>query len=889
MNYSKNNVKQKERQLNSASDKLTSKAKVGVFRIFIVFLFALVVFGCATGYGVVKGILDDTPEMSADDVVPTGYSSTVYDANGNAIQKLVGSDANRIYVELDKIPNVVRNAFVAIEDERFWTHKGIDIRGIIRAGYNGVTSGDFDSGASTLTQQLIKNQVFNGGREVETVDKVKRKLQEQKLAVWLEEQLSKEQILEYYLNTINLAHNTLGVEAASQRYFGRSVSTLNLSEAAVIAGITQNPSYYDPINYPEHNKEKRAIVLEYMERQGYISSVEKEAALRDPVYERIAEVNENYKANVGSTINSYFVDALIDQLYEDLEALGYTQNEAYNLIYRGGLSIYATQDPDLQKICDDVANDPDYYPSKSYYELTYALSLQHEDETQTHYNESHVRKFMEEEGLGTNLYFYTEDGADEIIEKFKEAKIAETDTVLGERKAMTIQPQISFTLMDQHTGEVKAIGRYPETKAASRTLNRATSSLRQPGSTFKVVAVYAAALDAGGLTLGSTFDDAEYYYSGGKQVNNWETNRYRGMTTIREAITRSMNVVTVKVMEQITPSLSYMYLQSLGFTTIVESRTVNGQIYSDINLSTALGGLTDGVSNLELTAAYATIANKGYYNKPTFYSMVLDHDGNVLLKHEPENVQVMKESTAWLLTDAMVDVVSGTGGTGHAAKMRGNMAQAGKTGTTSHVYDIWFAGFTPYYTAAIWSGYDHNVKQTDSNYHKALWKAIMEKVHENLEVISKFERPEGITSATICVKCGKRASSMCSSYIGGSMTRTEYFAAGTVPSGTCDCCEEVKICKETGMLATEYCPEVITKVALKKTETSTTEDSPYTVGAIKKAPCTTHTADWKPEPEIPEEPVTQEPGGNGGEGGSSEPVTPPPSDGGEGGSGDGWD
>ena len=849
MNYSQNSVIQKEKKVNSAKSKLTSKAKVAVFRIFLVFLFALVVFGTAAGLGAVNGILDCTPELKPEDVIPSGYSTTVYDANGTPIQKLVGSDANRIYVEIDRIPEVVQDAFVAIEDERFWSHSGIDIRGIIRAVYNGLTTGDFDSGASTLTQQLIKNQVFDGGRETETYEKVKRKLQEQKLAVGLEKELSKEEILEYYLNTINLAHNTLGVEAASQRYFGKSVSSLTLSEAAVIAGITQNPAYYDPIYYPEHNREKRAIVLDYMERQGMITATQKQNALWDPVYTRIAAYNKEYQENTTNTINSYFVDALIDQLYADLAAKGYTRNEAYNLIYRGGLSIYSTQDPDLQKICDDACNDPENFPSNSSYELTYAYSLQHEDGTQTHYNERHVLQFMNEEGLGSNLYFYTDDGADEIIEKFKEAKTAETDTVLGERKTMTIQPQISFTLMEQSTGKVKAIvgGRYPETKSASRTLNRASSSLRQPGSTFKVVAVYAAALDAGGLTLASTFDDAKHYYPDGKEVSNWETNRYRGLTTIREAITRSMNVVTVKVMEDITPDLSYTYLTRLGFTTIVASRVVNGKVYSDITLSAALGGLTDGVSNLELTAAYAAIANHGYYNRPTFYNLVLDHDGNVLLKYEPDNKQVLKESTAWLLTDAMVDVVSSSAGTGRAADMKGNMAQAGKTGTTSHVYDIWFAGFTPYYTAAIWSGYDHNIKQKDSNYHKVLWRKIMEGVHENLEVIPEFEMPEGITTATVCRKCGKLATTACTNFIGGNLSYREYFAVGTVPKESCDCCVTLTICTETGMMATDLCPETETVTVLDKEETSPTEDTPYTMSDMQKKPCDVHVPGWVPD------------------------------------------
>ena len=397
---------------------------------------------------------------------------------------------------------------------------------------------------------------------------------------------------------------------------------------------------------------------------------------------------------------------------------------------------------------------------------------------------------------------------------------------------MTIQPQSSFVVMDQATGYVSAIIGGRGEKIGNRTLNRATTSLRQPGSTFKVLSTYLPALDTAGMTLATVMDDAEYNYPGTEtKVNNWETNTYKGLTTLREAIYNSMNVVTVKTLEQVTPQVGYDYLLKLGFTTVVDNRiTDDGKVYTDIALPLALGGITDGVTNLELTAAYAAIANHGTYNQPTFYTTILDHDGKVLIdKSVPHSEQVMKESTAWLLTNAMQDVVKI--GTGKAAGFKSlRMPVAGKTGTTSSYLDTWFSGYTPYYTASIWSGYDKNNKsQTEKSYHKNVWREIMERIHTQKGLETKdFEKPDSIIAAKIWTKSGLLATEDCSHAHGGSTVKTEYFAKGTLPNGKCDAHVKVRICKESGLIATDFCPEADIEevVYLVKDETSPTRDTP---------------------------------------------------------------
>ena len=846
MDYSKKGIEDKQRYIKSTSRRLISKTRITLFRLCIVVAVFLVIVGAFAGFGYVKGLADSAPDVSQIDVIPTRYTTKVLDSEGNEIESLVGSMSNRVYVTLDKIPDDVKYAFIAIEDERFFEHKGIDVKGIFRAAFAGLTRGEFDEGASTITQQLLKNQVFDGGREEKFVDRLERKIQEQYLAIQIENELSKEQILEYYLNTINLGAGTLGVQTASQRYFNKCVQDLTLSEAAVIAAIAQLPVYHNPITYPDNNKVRRDQILGDMLEQGYCSKEEYDEAMADDVYSRIQSVNKELDS---SSYYSYFVDELIEQVMEDLQSeLGYTQAQASNLLYTGGLTIYTTQDPVIQKICDDVYSNEDNFPKMgvSYWELTYALSIQKNDADKTvvHYHNQDLLNYykdyddpenlyVDDKGSKFSLLFLDKKDMQAKIDAFREAMVADGDTILGEKVTMTIQPQSSFVVMDQYTGHVQAIIGGRGEKTGNRTLNRATNTVRQPGSTFKVLSTYLPALDTAGFTLASVQDDAPYYYPGTKtEVNNWKSKKeFEGLSTLRKGIYDSMNIVTVKTLVQVTPQVGYDYLKKLGFTSLVESRKeANGRVVSDIHPPMALGGLTDGVSNLELTAAYAAIANSGVYTEPIFYTKILDHDGKVLLENKPYKEQVMKESTSWLLTSAMEDVVNI--GTGTNLKLTDiKMPIAGKTGSTSDYNDLWFSGFSPYYTATVWSGFDNNRTQTDKSYNRKIWKAIMEQIHiqKGLET-KEFTIPDSIVTAKICTKSGKLAvEGLCDHYLGGDTTKVEYFAKGTEPTEKCDVHVKATICTVSNALATESCPlnKLKEAVFLSKAETSKTNDTPY--------------------------------------------------------------
>jgi len=872
MNFSRKGTAQKEKDIKSTSKRLSTKTGVSVFRIVIVTFVAIIIIGGFAAYGAVKAIIDKAPPIADAPLTPTNYKTTIYDYEGKEMDTLSGKESNRIYVSLDDIPKHVQNAFVAIEDSRFYEHNGIDVHGIFRAFFTGLKRHDFSEGASTITQQLIKNQVLGGGNEKDFIPKLERKIQEQYLAVKLEslgeKEYMKKEILERYLNTINCGATTYGVQTASKRYFNKDVKDLTLSEAGVLAVITNSPMYFNPIKYPEDNKKRRQKCLNKMLEQGYCTQAEYDEAMADTdaVYERIQAVDSEYQNT--TSYNSYFVDALIDEVLTDLVDAGYSQSEATTLLYSGGLNIYTTQDSQIQKIVDEAYQDPSLFPAigkDSYYELTYALSIVNNDNEETHYHTNDLQEFYRND-RSFNVYFDDKAAMQAKIDAFKASVYhpENGDKISGENVSMIIQPQSSFVIMDQKTGYVLALIGGRGEKNGDRTLNRATDlkAVRQPGSTFKILSTYLPALDTAGLTLATTFDDAKYYYPGtNKEVKNYDTSHYKGLTTIRKAIEQSMNIVAVKTLEEVTPQVGYDYLLKLGFTTLADNNDGSG--YSDITYPLALGGLTHGVTNLQLTAAYAAIANNGTYNKPTLYTKILDNKGRVLIdKTKLHSEQVMKESTAWLLTNAMLDVVNK--GTGRLCKFKTiNMPVAGKTGTTSSVNDLWFSGFTPYYTASVWSGFDYAKSQTEKSYHKNLWRTIMERIHKEKDLKTKeFSKPESIVTATICTKSGKRAvTGLCNHAVGGSTVKTEYFAKGTEPSETetCDVHKSVKICKVSGKLATDFCPEedVEELVYLDKEETSPTEDSRY---LIPTKECDIHDKNTVPTPpeDDPENPDTSD-------------------------------
>ncbi len=803
MNYGKQGVKEKQRALNSKSVKWGRKFILICLKVIFIFIISGGIVGLCAGVGIFKGILATAPDISNLDVAPTGFSTFVYDIEGNQTAKLVATNSNRIPVSMDMIPENLAHAFVAVEDERFYDHNGIDIKGIIRAGFNGIANGfHFKEGASTITQQLLKNNVFTDWvTEDNLIDKFRRKFQEQYLAIELEKKMDKDTILCNYMNTINLGQNTLGVQAASLRYFNKSVSDLTLSECAVIASITQNPSRLNPITHPEKNAQRRTKVLDDMLDQGYISQAEYDEAMEDNVYDRIQTVN----AEVGeSATNSYFVDALTDQLLEDLVTkAGYNETQAYTLLYSGGLKIYSTQDPKIQAICDSVYSNEENYPSDIKWLLKYELTILKSDGSYENHSTEMFSAYWKENGkLNYNLIYPSQEEAYADIEAYKQAVCGVGDEAFAETVSLVPQPQVSLTVEDQSTGYIVAMIGGRGTKEGSRTLNRATDAVRQPGSTFKVVSDYAPALDSAGLTLATIMNDAPFKYADGTPVRNWYGEQYRGLTSLRVGIRDSMNIVAVKTLTQITPQLGYDYLCHFGFTTLVDHLTINGKIYTDIQQSLALGGITKGVTNLELNAAYATIANGGTYIEPKLYTKVVDQSGNVILDNtHPESKQVIKETTAFLLTNAMEDVV--TSGTGGSVNF-GNMAIAGKTGTTSDYNDVWFAGYTPYYTATTWTGYDNNVKlksSAEKNLSKTLWKAVMSQIHAELPYES-FKMPPGIVQATICNRSGKQPiAGLCDGTL-----RTEYFAEGTVPTASCDVHYTGMVCEYTMLPACDGCP-----------------------------------------------------------------------------------
>ena len=775
MNYGKEYIDKEQKRLLSGNKSAEGTFSTYVVRtLFFLFIALVVVIVCGIT-GLVKGIIDDTPDVDSINISPSGYATFIYDAEGNQLQKLVATDSNRMAVSIDRVPESLQNAVVAIEDERFYQHNGVDPKGILRAFMVGIKNRfHFSEGASTITQQLLKNNVFTGWTKESTMlERVKRKIQEQYLALQLEEKLqNKKLILENYLNTINLGAGTYGVQAAAKKYFNKDVWDLTLSESATIAGITQNPSKYNPIRHPENNQTRRETVLSKMVELGYITQDEADEALADDVYSRIAAAQEVEAST--STVYSYFVDELTEQVINDLmEQKGYTKNQAEQALYSGGLRIYTTQDESIQKICDEEFLNEDNYPNATEYGLDWALSVTNEDgETINYSREMLEQYYRENQDPDFDLYFSSIEEAKGYIEDYKSNVVKEGDTIIAERVSYTPQPQASVVVMDQETGYVKAIVGGRGEKTASLTLNRATDTYRQPGSTFKVLSTYAPALDSGKTTLATTYVDEPYKYADGTAVNDWLENGYQGAITVREAIINSINVVAVKCLTDITPQAGYNQLLKFGFTSLDEIH--------DVYQPLALGGIYNGVSNLELTAAYAAIANKGTYTKPIFYTKILDQYGNLILDNTPETTSAIKESTAYLLTSAMESVVER--GTGQACQLE-DMPVAGKTGTTSDYRDIWFVGYTPYYTCGVWCGFDDNsalpAEGTYHDYQKILWKAIMSRINENL-TYKEFEKPSSVEAATVCESTTEIATSHCPKDI------TEYFSLDTLPKTKCE-------------------------------------------------------------------------------------------------------
>ena len=788
MNYSKKGVRAKQKTLNSKSQKWGRKIALTCVKVMLAAVVGIGICGVAAGIGVFRGILSSTPTIRLSDVVAVGEATIVYDREGNEIDQYVSTNSNRLSVGMDEIPDYLGKAFVAIEDERFYQHNGIDFKSIIRAGYQFFkTGGEEAQGASTITQQLLKNTVFTDWTSEgnNKIKKIKRKIQEQYLALEITKYYSKDEILLRYMNAINLGQNTLGVESASLRYFGKHCSELTISECAVIASITQNPSKYNPIRHPEENVKRREKCLNKMLELGFISQTQYDEAMADTdaVYERIGLYDIDYQ-EANATTGSYFSDAVYEQVKQDLILSGYNENMAETLLTSGGLRVESTLDPKIQAILNEEYADPSNYPENVKWYLNYALTIISPDGTKNNFSKENMMTwFKQNQNSKFNLIFSSQDDAYAAVDTYRSAMLAQLGVEddadnYEETISMTPQPQSAMVIEEQNTGYVVAMIGGRGAKEGRRTLNRATSAKRLPGSTFKVVASYAPALDSAGKTLATVYNDAPFNYADGTPVRNWYKTGYRGIQNIRSAIRDSLNIIAVKNITVITPRLGYDYLLNFGFTTLTDGVQVGNEIKSDVNQSLALGGLTYGVKNVELCAAYAAIANGGNYIKPVYYTKILDHNGNVLIENNSVGRSVIKETTAYLLTSALEDVVQN--GTGTACQLD-NMAVAGKTGTTDAYNDLWFVGYTPYYTCAVWSGYDGNQKIPEGdarNFHKTLWRKVMNRIHQGMEY-KDFEVPDGIEQISICADTGLLPR------VGCPVTE-EYFDVGTMPTEYCD-------------------------------------------------------------------------------------------------------
>lgn len=797
MNYSSTSIKTKYRELTSHKKKRSTGILVLSFKSVIMLIVFLGIGISCLGFGAFKGILDSAPNITLNDVTPSQYKTTVYDSNNIVTETLVASGANRVYVTFDEIPDNLKNAFIAIEDERFYEHNGIDPKGMIRALYDGLTTLHFNQGASTITQQLIKNSVFEAENEKTMLDTVKRKIQEQYLALKLEEEVqNKDVILENYLNTINLGNNNLGVQSAAMNYFNKDVSELTLSECAVIAAITQNPYQYNPIRFPEENAKRRAKVLKNMLEQKLITQDAYNEAVADDVYSRIMDVNDSTS---GSTAYSYYTDALIKQIMEDLMTQkGYTYTQAYNLVYRGGLSIYSNEDSKLQDYAESIINDPKTWGDMIAYTITYRFQITDKDGNQQNYTESDMLKWMQSSKTDAELLFASTDEADKAMAEFKSYVLKDTGGTLidnSESHTYTLEPQTSLVLTENGTGKVRVLIGGRGDKTESLVLNRATSSERQAGSSIKPLLVYAPALDTAGFTLATVVDDVPFYYDSGQRVKN-NDGKYLGYVTLRQALAESRNVPAIKVLKSIGITTGTTYLKNFGITTLTEN---------DNYLPIALG--TCSVTNYEMTNAYTTFANGGEYITPTLYSKVLDHDGNVILDNsEPESTRVIKETTAWLMQSAMHSVT--TSGTLSWVNM-GGMYVSAKTGTTQNNYDKWVIGYTSAFTCGVWAGYDSNKELAADNnpVHITIWNQVLQKANEGKDVSKAPEAPSGIVSVEVCKDSGLLAvDGLCDNDPRGSRVETEYFESGTEPTQSCNVHTKVTIDSATGDIASSSTP-----------------------------------------------------------------------------------
>ena len=728
----------KDSEINKKDKKGKKKGKHPKLKKALIIIFIIFILLCLIGVGIFAGVFfSDKLKLTKAELTIGHNNSVVKDIDDEQIFDLSSGDINRKIITYSEMGPYLPNAYVAIEDKRFYDHSGIDLTRTMSAAIQYVLRGGHSSyGGSTITQQLVKN--LKSDKDDTGFAGVTRKIREMSRAYQIEQMLSKQQILEQYLNIIYVGGTTIcGVENGAKYYFSKSAKDLDLAEAAFLAGINHSPNSYNPFwnegdeDVTKAIKTRTKTVLAEMKDQNRISDNAEEA---EKLYnEAVAEVDAGLKFKEGSFSNatqmSYHTDAAIKEVVSDLAELkDIDEKAARSLLVSGGYKIYTTQNTEIQKR-------------------------------------------MEKEYVKDEYIYY-----------------ARTTGGPKENKEHT---QSGMVIIDNKTGYVIGCMGGLGTDVDATGYNRAIQAPRQTGSAIKPLANVIPGLEEGVITAATVYDDRRADFGGGYAPKN--VANYRGLTTVRKAIEVSSNVVNMKILSNVGPSKAIKYLQDMGLSH------VNPDL--DNNLALSIGGMSEGATPLEMAAAYEAIANGGEYTEPTFYTKVEDSNGNVILESKQEKRRVMEETTAYITADILKDVVTGSSGTAYMCKISG-MDVAAKTGTTDSKKDKWLCGFTPYYSAATWVGYDtpEEVRYGNANAAQQIWARIMKDIHSDLKD-AKFVKPSGITTATVCLQSGKLATKSCT------QKYTEIFKAGTVPK-YCEGHDKVKICKETGKLATEYCPEV---------------------------------------------------------------------------------
>ena len=697
-------------------------------KIFILVFLLLCVIGAGVVAGVFFGLFGDDFEITKEELTIGAANSVVVDQNGAVIAELSGDEKRKI-ISLEDMADYLPKAYVAMEDERFYQHSGVDIKRTAGAILNTLL-GNSSYGGSTITQQLVKNLTQDDERS--GIAGIMRKVREWAKAYQVERMISKDQILELYLNILYVGGegNLHGVELGAEYYFNKSAKDLTLAECAYMAGINSSPSRYNPFDETKDNteliKNQTKVALNKMNELGYINSQEEYDAA-------IAEVDAGLnfqKGTIATTSSySYHTEAVLDQVIDQvMEEKGWSQQLAENYVYSSGLTIYSTVDTNIQ--------------------------------TQ-----------MEEE-FAKDRYIVA--GRD-------------VDSETGEKK--NDHSQAAMVVIDYKTGNVVGtVGGLGE-KTESRGLNRATQSVRQTGSSIKPIAVVAPALQEKVITASTVYKDQETDF-GGNYIPKNQSGYTNQNVNIRYFIAKSLNVPAVKIMRELSPSTSIEYLNKMGLSHINTDE--------DADLSLALGGTTNGATPLEMAAAYSTIANDGVYITPTFYTKVVDSSGNTVLTPKQEQTRVISEQNAYIVKSILQEPVK-SGGTATYCAISG-MDVAAKTGTTDDDYDRWLCGFTPYYAAACWFGYDQpETVRYSGNPAGNIWDGVMTAIHEDLENAT-FTRPSGIVEQTVCRTTGCLATTGCNNKY------TEIFTQDNLPE-QCEGHGSQTICSESGLVATEYCSQ----------------------------------------------------------------------------------